>query len=207
MDKETLSNYGWIVICVLVLAVMIALATPFGNFIADGFKATFLGFGQTNNSMIDTMFEATGTPPSVEYLQSKYQFEYYSSLRGAIADANNGTVGDNADTNKTDAAVGIYTDENGGVNVVLLKDYTETARIQPAADMTINLGGHILTFENDYYGIACVQGDNTITIDGQLSGSQMVLNGIDGGGVLIAPRTNTSLLKIVGMLLRVQKIL
>ena len=30
MDKETLSNYGWIVICVLVLAVMIALATPFG---------------------------------------------------------------------------------------------------------------------------------------------------------------------------------
>ena len=30
MDKETLSNYGWIVICVLVLAVMLALATPFG---------------------------------------------------------------------------------------------------------------------------------------------------------------------------------
>ena len=26
MDKETLSNYGWIVICVLVLAVMLALA-------------------------------------------------------------------------------------------------------------------------------------------------------------------------------------
>ena len=30
MDKETLSNYGWVVICVLVLVVMIALATPFG---------------------------------------------------------------------------------------------------------------------------------------------------------------------------------
>ena len=35
MDKETLSNYGWIVICVLVLTVMIALATPFGTFVAD----------------------------------------------------------------------------------------------------------------------------------------------------------------------------
>lgn len=29
MDRETLSNYGWIVICVLVLAVMIALAPVF----------------------------------------------------------------------------------------------------------------------------------------------------------------------------------
>ena len=31
MDKETLSNYGWVVICVLVLVVMIALATPHRN--------------------------------------------------------------------------------------------------------------------------------------------------------------------------------
>lgn len=36
MDKETLSNYGWVVICVIVLAIMIALATPFGNFIYNG---------------------------------------------------------------------------------------------------------------------------------------------------------------------------
>ena len=40
MDKETLSNYGWVVICVLVLVVMIALATPFGKFIADAVKNT-----------------------------------------------------------------------------------------------------------------------------------------------------------------------
>jgi hypothetical protein len=38
MDKETLSNYGWVVICVLVLVVMIALATPFGKFIAEAVK-------------------------------------------------------------------------------------------------------------------------------------------------------------------------
>ena len=29
MDKETLSHYGWIVILVLILSVMMALATPF----------------------------------------------------------------------------------------------------------------------------------------------------------------------------------
>ena len=44
MDKETLSNYGWVVICVLVLAVMIALATPFGNFIATAVRSTTAGF-------------------------------------------------------------------------------------------------------------------------------------------------------------------
>lgn len=45
MDKETLSHYGWIVILVLILSVLLALATPFGNFIAEGFKATYAGFG------------------------------------------------------------------------------------------------------------------------------------------------------------------
>ncbi len=43
MDKETLSNYGWIVICVLVLAVMIALASPFGKFVSDAVQSTTQG--------------------------------------------------------------------------------------------------------------------------------------------------------------------
>lgn len=43
MDKETLSNYGWIVICILVLSVMIALATPFGNFIKTAVQSTTQG--------------------------------------------------------------------------------------------------------------------------------------------------------------------
>ena len=60
MDKETLSNYGWIVICVLVLAVMIALATPFGTFVADGFKATYTGLFQTGDSALDVGLNAVG---------------------------------------------------------------------------------------------------------------------------------------------------
>ncbi len=43
MDKETLSNYGWIVICVLVLAVMIALASPFGQYVASAVENTTQG--------------------------------------------------------------------------------------------------------------------------------------------------------------------
>ena len=60
MDKETLSNYGWIVICVLVLAIMIALATPFGSYVADGFKAAYNGFGDTNTEATDMMYSAVG---------------------------------------------------------------------------------------------------------------------------------------------------
>lgn len=52
MDKETLSNYGWIVICVLVLAVMLALAGPFGTFVADAVKSTTAGlFGVNQNAL------------------------------------------------------------------------------------------------------------------------------------------------------------
>jgi hypothetical protein len=35
MDKETLSQYGWVVICLIVLALLIALATPFGDYISE----------------------------------------------------------------------------------------------------------------------------------------------------------------------------
>ena len=53
MDKETLSNYGWIVICVLVLAVMIALSGPFGNFVADAVKSTTQGLFDVNQNALD----------------------------------------------------------------------------------------------------------------------------------------------------------
>lgn len=43
MDKSTLSNYGWVVIAVLVLSVMIALATPFGRYIATAVENTTQG--------------------------------------------------------------------------------------------------------------------------------------------------------------------
>ena len=53
MDKETLSNYGWIVICVLVLAVMIALATPFGSYVSSAVKSTTTGLFETNRSALN----------------------------------------------------------------------------------------------------------------------------------------------------------
>lgn len=58
MDKETLSNYGWVVICVLVLVVMIALATPFGKFIANAVKGTTEGMFAVSKKALDTGLQA-----------------------------------------------------------------------------------------------------------------------------------------------------
>ena len=55
MDKETLSNYGWIVIAILVLSVMIALATPFGTFIANGVKSTTAGLFTTQQKAFNIL--------------------------------------------------------------------------------------------------------------------------------------------------------
>ena len=62
MDKETLSNYGWIVICVLVLAVMIALATPFGNYIKGAFNSTVNGLFDTQQSAMSTVLDDFTNP-------------------------------------------------------------------------------------------------------------------------------------------------
>lgn len=80
MDKETLSNYGWIVICVLVLAVMIALATPFGTFIADGFKATYTGLFETGDSALDVGLSAVGVSNTYECGHSKKASGDHSQL-------------------------------------------------------------------------------------------------------------------------------
>ena len=106
--------------------------------------------------------------PSVEELQEQYAFSYYSTMNKAVTDVNNGTAGVNADATKDTAAAGVYIDENGGQNIVLLKDYTEAERLKPSKDMTINLGGHTLSSAN----IVCINVDSgNLTVDGRLPGS------------------------------------
>ena len=58
MDKETLSNYGWVVIVVLVLVVMIALATPFGKFIAEAVKNTTKALFDVSKGALNTGLDA-----------------------------------------------------------------------------------------------------------------------------------------------------
>ena len=60
MDKNTLRNYGWIVIAVLVLAVMIALATPFGKYIESGVKSTTAGLFETGEKAMNVVGMTAG---------------------------------------------------------------------------------------------------------------------------------------------------
>ena len=60
MDKETLSNYGWVVITVLVLAIMIALATPFGTYISDGVKSTTAGLFKAEQNALNVALDGAG---------------------------------------------------------------------------------------------------------------------------------------------------
>ena len=53
MDRETLSNYGWITIVTLVLAVMLALATPFGTYVGDGVVSIARGYVDTSEKKLN----------------------------------------------------------------------------------------------------------------------------------------------------------
>ena len=75
MDKETLSNYGWIVICVLVLAVMLAFATPFGKFVATAVQSTTKGLFDVNRNALDSA--------GIEIMQQEFE----EMLNGENADS------------------------------------------------------------------------------------------------------------------------
>lgn len=93
MDKETLSNYGWVVICVMILAVMIALATPFGSFVAGAVKSTTAGLFMTNQNALgaagiiigDNQFEDTDTPSGP--VKNEHGF-YYNKLYWGLTESN-----------------------------------------------------------------------------------------------------------------------
>ena len=72
MDKNTLSNYGWIVIAVLVLSVMIALATPFGSYIEQGVRATTEGLFDTSKNAVNSAFEDLGVQMDDQEFEEGY---------------------------------------------------------------------------------------------------------------------------------------
>jgi surface protein len=67
MDKSTLSNYGWVVVVTLVLAVMLALATPFGEYVGKGAGEVLKSYTQAGNNAVN--------PDNIE-TQSKNWDEY-----------------------------------------------------------------------------------------------------------------------------------
>ena len=52
MDKETFSSYGWIVITVIVIGIMILFATPFGQHILTSVENILKSFQSTAESLL-----------------------------------------------------------------------------------------------------------------------------------------------------------
>lgn len=82
MDKNTLSNYGWIVIAVLVLAVMIALATPFGEYIKAGVESTTAGLFETSEKAMNVVGMSATNPPANKFDANTITKNYYINAQG-----------------------------------------------------------------------------------------------------------------------------
>ena len=116
---------------------------------------------------------ASTRPLNTDELDERYEMLYYSALHKAVTDVNNNAVGENVDVPKDQAVAAVYTDENGGTNVVLLKDSVEDVTTSPAKDMTINLAGNTLKVNSD---VAIKITNGNVTIDGRAEGSSIEMD-------------------------------
>lgn len=61
MDRETLSNYGWMVIVLIILAIMISLATPFGSEIRKNIKDSASNMIDVTGNAFDKIMNGGGS--------------------------------------------------------------------------------------------------------------------------------------------------
>jgi hypothetical protein len=52
MDKQTISHYGWIIVVTMIMSVMLAFATPFGQFVGKAVYNSVEGLGETSEKAI-----------------------------------------------------------------------------------------------------------------------------------------------------------
>jgi hypothetical protein len=170
MERETLSHYGWIVVCLLIVSVMIAFATPFGEYMKSAANGVLGGIGDANenalseenrNNIINNWEnEFLYNTEDVESLKTKHEFGYYTSIQDAL----NGENG----TTESNGTFGVYYDD-GVLNIVLLKNAT-IGSITVNKKTAINLAGHTLTLTASP-GITV---NSNLTIDGAIEGSKII---------------------------------
>lgn len=112
---------------------------------------------------------------SLQDYKTYFDLDYYSSLLSAIEDVNNGTIGENSDSDMKNATAGIFTSEES-VYVVLLKDSTEKSCMTIRSEMTLILCGNSLSVD-DTIAVSVL---SDCTIDGRFEGSSIEMNKDDG---------------------------
>ena len=133
MDKETLSNYGWIVICVLVMVVMIALAGPFGNFVSQAVQSTTKGLFDVNKTALD----AAGVPGLTVEDQ---EFDVPNMNGGAEKVVYYGDLDKDGDIDSDDLTIlQKHTLSDSNENKVLITDIDTLRRADLNGDCTVNV--------------------------------------------------------------------
>ena len=135
------------------------------NYTASSLSGTgsFGGSSNINNNIADYQ-----QPTYIENIQKENKCYYYSTLKKAVDDVNNNTMGQNGDSTKDDAVAFVYT-ENATNYVVLLKDHETRETITVTNNLILTLGGKKLSGYNRIINLTAT--DKTITIDGRISGS------------------------------------
>ncbi len=125
-----------------------------------------------------------------EYAQ--YKISYFSSLHSAITAINGGTIEESTDASKANAAVGIYTDDNGELCLVLLDDLSISERITPTINVTIDLNGYKLTCTDKVAIDTSKDSPVTITVDGRTEGSTIEVSETDGNARAIQAKSGST---------------
>lgn len=161
----------------------------FAGTVAVGEQHRILATTQQLDTKISDVFARMDElAASLEYAATLllHDVSYYTTLNAAVNDANDGTVGANADAAKSDAVAAACI-VGGKPYIAMLKDSTEANRLRPAADMTLNLGGHTLSSDD----ACCIQvSGGTLTIDGRMAGSAIVMDRTTNGLIAQIPAGN-----------------
>ena len=153
MDKSTLSNYGWLVIVTLILAIMLAFATPFGTYVGDGVVSVANGIVGTSN---DATAEENISQESVEWAVKTdhgidyNEYKYYSNLNDAIEAVNNSNYNNASKKIKNSNVVISFSKENNTPVIRLLNDIEIKETITINKSIILDLNSHTITANNLY---------------------------------------------------------
>lgn len=110
---------------------------------------------------------------SVKHLVSAYKAAFYTSLPGAVAELNAGTIGTNADATADDAVCALYTDFDGNTCLTLLKDIDLNENVTILETVVLKVNGYTIHYTGDHVISLDV---NSCVFDFRVDGSRLVKN-------------------------------
>ena len=171
MDKQTLSNYGWLVIVTLILAVMIAFATPFGNYVGKSAENVANAIIATNDNAVDeNNLKSDGNVWETKFehnLTGNTKVLYFDTIEKAV-DAINTDDYSLATGNKHDPILII---KENGAPIIKLQDSVKLANyIKINKDCKIDLNDYTIDVNN--YSITFNDGVKSDIKDGVITKTQ-----------------------------------